>query len=55
MKWKLRYNITIRLVTPACRINDDRQISAESWNNFHIVHHLNSKTTGPILPTFYTM
>jgi len=33
-------------------MNEDRQISAESQHNFHILPHFNSKTADPILTMF---
>ena len=47
----LNLNCDIRICfgTQACRINDDRQISAETRHNFHFLPHFNSKTTGPII------
>jgi len=33
-------------------MKEDRQISAESQHNLHIIPHFNSKTTEPILTIF---
>jgi len=44
--------ILIRLGTPGCSINNDRQISVESQHNFHFLPHLISKTAEPIFTHF---
>jgi len=36
----------------ASQINDDRQISVESWHSFHFLPHFNPKTTGSIFDVF---
>ena len=48
MCWNQHCDTPIRFRTAACRINDDRQILAESQHNFHFLLHFNSKTTVPI-------
>ena len=35
-------------------MNENREISAESQHNFHILAHFNSKTTGPIFHHLFT-
>ena len=45
-------DIPICFWAPVCRMNNDRQITASSRHNFHILPHFNSKTTGPIFIKF---
>jgi len=45
-------DISMHFKTPACQINHDRQIAAESHHNYHFLPHFNSKTTGPIFTIF---
>ena len=33
-------------------MNENREISAESQHNFHVLPHFNSKTSGPIFTIF---
>ena len=50
--WNRNCDIPLRFRTPACRINDYRQISAKSRHNFHFLQHLNSTTAEPIFTNF---
>jgi len=42
----------VKLKLRVCRMNEDRQIAARSWHNFHFLPHFNSKTAGPVHQIF---
>jgi len=50
--WNQNCKIPIHFRTPVCQINENRQISAESEQNFHFLPHFKSKTIELIFTIF---